>query len=203
MELISTCKRSQAKGRRAEIELAGLLQERGYNVRPGEPLNFGREADIVGLAGIHCELKRREGVDLSAALFSKVCQSELGSPLSYVIFTLPPVSQGELYQDYKGEGDYGMKVSSTQKYGQSEINDLTFVPAPGFSGTVRIGYAGYSVSGGKYTGRTGSSSRRRHFYIARFVEFERIDKHLRVWFMAYGKEKTVYRYIVEIFIFRA
>ena len=91
-------------------------------------------------------------VDLSAALFSKVCQSELGSPLSYVIFTLPPVSQGELYQDYKGEGDYGMKVSSTQKYDQSEINDLTFVPAPGFSGTVRIGYAGYSVSGGKYTG---------------------------------------------------
>lgn len=91
-------------------------------------------------------------VELSAALFSKVCQSELGSPLSYVIFTLPPVSQGELYQDYKGEGDYGMKVSSTQKYGQSEINDLTFVPAPGFSGTVRIGYAGYSVSGGKYTG---------------------------------------------------
>ena len=87
-------------------------------------------------------------VELSAALFSKVCQSELGSPLSYVIFTLPPVSQGELYQDYKGEGDYGMKVSSTQKYGQSEINDLTFVPAPGFSGTVRIGYAGYSVSGG-------------------------------------------------------
>lgn len=68
MELISTCKRSQAKGRRAEIELAGLLQERGYNVRPGEPLNFGREADIVGLAGIHCEVKRREGVDLSAAL---------------------------------------------------------------------------------------------------------------------------------------
>lgn len=91
-------------------------------------------------------------VELSAALFSKVCQSELGSPLSYVIFTLPPVSQGELYQDYKGEGDYGMKVSSTQKYGQSEINNLTFVPAPGFSGTVRIGYAGYSVSGGKYTG---------------------------------------------------
>ena len=68
MELISTCKRSQAKGRRAEIELAGLLRERGYDVRPGEPLSFGREPDLVGLAGIHCELKRREGVDLSAAL---------------------------------------------------------------------------------------------------------------------------------------
>ena len=61
-------KKSQAKGRRAEIELAGLLRERGYDVRPGKPMSFGREPDLVGLAGIHCELKRRECVDLSAAL---------------------------------------------------------------------------------------------------------------------------------------
>lgn len=93
-----------------------------------------------------------EPVALSATLFSKVCQSKLGSPLSYVIFTLPPASEGTLYHDYKGETDYGTKVSSTQKYNQSAINKLTFVPAPGYSGTVRIGYAGYSVSGGKYTG---------------------------------------------------
>ena len=31
-------------------------------------MSFGREPDLVGLDGIHCELKRREGVDLSAAL---------------------------------------------------------------------------------------------------------------------------------------
>ena len=61
-------KRSQAKGRRAEIELSRLFQERGYDVLPGKPLSFGREPDLVGLTGIHCELKRREGVDLSAAL---------------------------------------------------------------------------------------------------------------------------------------
>ena len=62
-ELIYTSKRSQAKGRRAEIELAGLLRERGYDVRPGEPMSFGREPDLVGLPGVHCELKRRFSIE--------------------------------------------------------------------------------------------------------------------------------------------
>lgn len=59
---------SQVKGRRAEIELAGLLQEYGYNVRPGEPVSYGAEPDLVGLENIHIEVKRRENVNLSAAL---------------------------------------------------------------------------------------------------------------------------------------
>lgn len=60
--------KSQRKGRTAELELARILQSHGYDVRPGMPLSFGREPDIVGLNGVHCELKRREGVDLSVAL---------------------------------------------------------------------------------------------------------------------------------------
>lgn len=61
-------KSSQAKGRRAELALAALLQQHGYDVRPGEPLNYGKEPDIVGLENIHIEVKRREAVNLSAAL---------------------------------------------------------------------------------------------------------------------------------------
>lgn len=60
--------KSQKKGRRAEIELAGILQERGYNVRPGEPMSYGAEPDLVGLDNVHIEVKRRENVNLSAAL---------------------------------------------------------------------------------------------------------------------------------------
>lgn len=59
---------SQRKGRRGEIELSRLLNARGYHTRPGEPVSFGAEPDIVGLPGIHCELKRREAVDVAAAL---------------------------------------------------------------------------------------------------------------------------------------
>ena len=61
-------KSSQAKGRRGERELAALLQQHGYDVRPGDPLNYGKEPDIVGLENIHVEVKRREAINLSAAL---------------------------------------------------------------------------------------------------------------------------------------
>lgn len=69
MRTVSTTgAKSQRKGRAAERELATILQGHGYDVRPGEPVSFGREPDVVGLPGVHCELKRRECVDLSAAL---------------------------------------------------------------------------------------------------------------------------------------
>lgn len=59
---------SQAKGRRAERELAALFQQHGYDVRPGSALNYGTEPDLLGLENIHIECKRRENVNLSAAL---------------------------------------------------------------------------------------------------------------------------------------
>lgn len=69
MRTVSTTgAKSQRKGRAAERELAAILQGHGYDVRPGEPVSYGKEPDVVGLPGIHCELKRREHVDLSAAL---------------------------------------------------------------------------------------------------------------------------------------
>lgn len=57
-------RKSQAKGRRGERELAALLQQHGYDVRPGEPLNFGMEPDLVGLPKIHVECKRCQQVRL-------------------------------------------------------------------------------------------------------------------------------------------
>lgn len=63
--MIHTGKKSQSKGRRAELELSRLLQEHGYDVRPGEPLNYGQEPDLVGLPGVHIECKRAETLRLS------------------------------------------------------------------------------------------------------------------------------------------
>lgn len=54
-------KSSQRKGREAERELAEILQAYGFpDVRPGEPLNYGTEPDLVGLHGVHIECKRSE-----------------------------------------------------------------------------------------------------------------------------------------------
>ena len=50
---------AQAKGRRAEIELANYLQGKGFtDARAGAPLNYGTEPDITGIDGIHIECKR-------------------------------------------------------------------------------------------------------------------------------------------------
>lgn len=96
---------------------------------------------------------RETPLQLTASMFSRSCQEQTGSPLSYVIFTLPPASQGTLYTDYKSEWDYATKVSSSERYNQSKINKITFVPAQGYVGTVTVSYAGYSVSGAKYNGQ--------------------------------------------------
>lgn len=61
-------RREQKKGRRGEIELSKILNDRGYNTRPGAAVSFGSEPDVVGLDGIHVEIKRRECPDIPAAL---------------------------------------------------------------------------------------------------------------------------------------
>lgn len=69
-------KRSQAKGRRAELELARLLQAQGIPAEPGKPVSFGETPDVTGIRGIHAEVKRRENVNLSATLAQAAADAE-------------------------------------------------------------------------------------------------------------------------------
>ena len=88
----------------------------------------------------------------SGALFGEVCQRQTGSPLSYVIFTLPPASQGVLYKGYVDANNYAARVTASDRYSQTDLGDLTFVPTPGYVGQVAVSYAGYSVTGLRYNG---------------------------------------------------
>lgn len=56
---------SWRKGRAGEWELSKLINKAGFHTRPGSPLNFGTEPDIVGLPGLHIEVKRCEQLRLS------------------------------------------------------------------------------------------------------------------------------------------
>lgn len=58
-------KRSQRKGSDGERELAAILREYGYTVERGGSLSFGEVPDLVGLPGIHIEVKRCEQIRLS------------------------------------------------------------------------------------------------------------------------------------------
>lgn len=58
-------KASQRKGADGERELAAILREYGYIVERGGSMSFGEVPDLVGLPGIHIEVKRCEQVRLS------------------------------------------------------------------------------------------------------------------------------------------
>ena len=80
-------KSQQRKGRRAEIELSGILNSYGYMTRPGVAVSFGKEPDVVGLDGVHVEVKRRENTDIPAALKQAAEDAErFGDGLPAVFF---------------------------------------------------------------------------------------------------------------------
>ena len=69
-------KSSQAKGAGGERELAALLQQHGYQVERGGSETFGTVPDIVGLSGIHIEVKRVEHLNLQGAMKQAVQDAE-------------------------------------------------------------------------------------------------------------------------------
>lgn len=64
--------RSQRKGRKGELELTGILNEHGIPARPGAPASYGRTPDVVGVPGLHVEVKRAERLNLPAAMLQAV-----------------------------------------------------------------------------------------------------------------------------------
>ena len=58
-------KRSQRKGADGEREISAILREYGYPIDLGGSMSFGDVPDLVGLPGIHVEVKRTEQVRLS------------------------------------------------------------------------------------------------------------------------------------------
>ena len=58
-------KASQRKGADGERELAAVLREYGDEIKRGGSMSFGEVPDLVGLPGVHIEVKRCEQVRLS------------------------------------------------------------------------------------------------------------------------------------------
>lgn len=95
-------------------------------------------------------------VSFEASHFNNVCRTRMGRDLNYVTFTLPNSKDGTLYYDYRGTSEYATKVTSTTNYkrsGSPYIDNISFVPAKGFTGDVVIDYRGIDTSGAAYNGK--------------------------------------------------
>ena len=60
---------SRSKGKGGELEAAHLLQSKGYDARRGQQFSGANgDADVVGLPGIHIEVKRVEKLNIENAV---------------------------------------------------------------------------------------------------------------------------------------
>lgn len=106
-------------------------------------------------ADISLTTKYNTPVQFDANEFDRVCKERTGSRLDYVIFAQPPTRQGTLYTNYSASGNYGSVVSTTAQYSLRSLDDIWFVPAPGYTGPVTVYYTGHSVGtpGSSYAGQ--------------------------------------------------
>lgn len=59
---------SARKGANGERELAAVLREYGYHIERGGTMSFGELPDLMGLPGVHIEVKRRERLNVPEAM---------------------------------------------------------------------------------------------------------------------------------------
>ena len=70
---------SRDKGKRGELEAAHLLQDYGYDARRGQQYaGANGDPDVVGLPGIHIEVKRVEKLNIDDALDQSIRDSREG-----------------------------------------------------------------------------------------------------------------------------
>lgn len=70
---------SRNKGKRGELELANLLKTYGYDARRGQQYcGISGDADVVGLPGIHIEVKRVEKLNINDAVDQSCRDASIG-----------------------------------------------------------------------------------------------------------------------------
>lgn len=70
---------SNQKGKKGELEFSNLCKEHGFNTRRSQQYSgINGDADVVGLDGIHIEVKRVERLNLSKAMKQAIEDSSEG-----------------------------------------------------------------------------------------------------------------------------
>ena len=69
-------KSSQRKGADGERELVSILQRSGYQVERGGSETFGTVPDVIGLPGVHIEVRRGGKLNVSMAMDQAIRDAE-------------------------------------------------------------------------------------------------------------------------------
>lgn len=97
-----------------------------------------------------------ELVEFDAADFNSVCRDITGENLNYVRFALPASRYGTLYYQYNKSKESGTKLNASTNYYRTgsnrQLNDVSFLVADGYTGTISIDYDGRSSGGEDFFG---------------------------------------------------
>lgn len=70
---------SRDKGKRGELEVAHILKEYGYDARRSQQYaGINNDADVVGLPGVHLEIKRVEKLNIENAIAQSIRDAKEG-----------------------------------------------------------------------------------------------------------------------------
>jgi hypothetical protein len=72
---------SKRKGKTGELEFAGFCRDRGFSVRRGQQYHGLEGEDVVGLAGVHVEVKRVENLNIQKAVDKSIKESQGKIPI--------------------------------------------------------------------------------------------------------------------------
>lgn len=111
---------SRNKGKRGELEIANILKSYGYNTRRGQQYcGVSGDADVIGLPGIHIEVKRVEKLNIDNAIEQATNDARFGEiPTVFHrkdrkqwLVTMPLVEWMELYQAWEKENERTYKAA--------------------------------------------------------------------------------------------
>lgn len=105
------------------------------------------------IGGISYNTEYGAAVQFESLEFGTICREKLGVQLDHVVFSQPPERQGALYTNYASANSYGSLVDVHRQYSRRELDDVWFVPAPGYSGDVTVYYTGFGTNGRSYSGQ--------------------------------------------------
>ena len=112
--------------------------------------------NVANMGGVAYQTTGGYAVQFDAADFNEACQSATQSALNYIYIEQPDPKQGRLYYNYSSATNYGGLVSETARYFRVSrtplIENISFMPAEGFAGVVRLPYVGYGITGERFEG---------------------------------------------------
>lgn len=109
----------------------------------------------VTRTGTNIEYKtdENEDVDFRSSDFNSYCKDVTGSNLDWIRFTPPSSSKGTLYYKYETSKEDETTAKTTYyRSSTPSVDDLTFVPYKGFTGTVSIDFKGAGTNQQEFSG---------------------------------------------------